>query len=214
MSITQLVSQYLLGALLSLVVITNPLSKIPMFISLTTHDSRSQRARVALDACLYAGGIMVVSLIGGNVVLEMFGISYGALRVAGGIVVALVGYRMLYHSQDTTSQATREGHQVAFFPLAMPGISGPGTIAVVIGFSTEIAEISNWHFKLAALGLTLVAIVGATLCVWLALRLSSRISEQLGPSAMDVLTRLMGFLLICVGVQFIGSGVRTFYTSL
>ena len=63
MSITQLVSQYLLGALLSLVVITNPLSKIPMFISLTTHDSRTQRARVALDACLYAGGIMVVSLV-------------------------------------------------------------------------------------------------------------------------------------------------------
>ena len=89
-----------------------------------------------------------------------------------------------------------------------------GTIAVVIGFSTEIAEITDWRWKIAAILITLAAIGGTMLVVWLSLKLSAKIAERIGPSALDVLTRLMGFLLICIGVQFVGSGIRTFYSTL
>ena len=214
MTLASLFSQYFLGAMLSFVVITNQLSKIPMFLSLTPGQTPVQKNRVAFTACAYAGAIMVVSLIGGNLVLSMFGISYGALRVAGGLVVAGVGYKMLYQAYDSTSHAHRESVDVSFFPLAMPGISGPGTIAVVIGFSTEIAEITDWRWKIAAILITLAAIGGTMLVVWLSLKLSAKIAERIGPSALDVLTRLMGFLLICIGVQFVGSGIRTFYSTL
>lgn len=92
--------QFLFGGLISLITITNPLSKIPLFITLTRDMSDEGRAHQARRACLFAAGIMLVSLLAGNLILALFGISYGALRIAGGLVVAVLGYRMLFLSQD------------------------------------------------------------------------------------------------------------------
>lgn len=203
--------QYLFGALVSLIVITNPLSKIPLFISLTHGMDEAKRAEQARMSCVYAAAIMLVSLLAGNLVLEFFGISYGALRIAGGFVVAVIGYRMLFLSQDTHSTTHRPScEDCSFFPLAMPGISGPGTIAVVIGLSTEIAELDTLPAKAAAFFMTFVAIALVSVGVWLTLKSSDVIAERLGRAGREVLGRLMGFLLICVGVQFVGSGIRTF----
>lgn len=203
--------QYLFGGLVSLIVITNPLSKIPLFISLTRGMSETQRAEQARMACVYAAAIMAVSLMAGNLILEFFGISYGALRIAGGLVVAVIGYRMLFLPPDSGhNHKMVEEEDCAFFPIAMPGISGPGTIAVVIGLSTEIAELSSWPAKAAAMFMTLLAIAGTSVGVWMMLRSSTLIAEKLGRAGREVLGRLMGFLLICVGVQFVGSGIRTF----
>lgn len=203
--------QYLFGGLASLVIITNPLSKIPLFISLTRDMSEDRRAQQARLSCLYAGAIMLVSLLAGNLVLEFFGISYGALRIAGGFVVAVIGYRMLFLSQDSHATSQRVVcEDCAFFPLAMPGISGPGTIAVVIGLSTEIAELPGWPAKAGAMVMTVLAIGATCCCVWLTLKSSALLSAKLGKSGNEVLSRLMGFLLICIGVQFVGSGIRTF----
>jgi multiple antibiotic resistance protein len=92
----------------------------------------------------------------------------------------------------------------------MPGISGPGTIAVVIGISTEIMEQPSWSGRAAAFFMTFLAIAGTSVGMWLVLRSSTLISQHMGRAGREVMTRLMGFLLICVGVQFVGSGVRTF----
>ena len=98
----------------------------------------------------------------------------------------------------------------SFFPIAMPGISGPGTIAVVIGIASEIAELPNVMDMAGAFFMTGVAIVLTCAVTWIVLRSADYISGRLGPSGTAVLTKLMGFLLICIGVQFIGSGIRTF----
>ncbi len=203
--------KFLFGGLLSLITITNPLSKIPLFVTLTQEMNDRGRANQARRACVYAAAIMVVSLLAGNLIMAAFGISYGALRIAGGFVVAVLGYRMLFLTQDPGMAPRPAGREdYAFFPLAMPGISGPGTIAVVIGISTEIAELSGWQAKTMAFGMTFVAIAGTCLAMWLVLHSSALISQRLGRSGREVATRLMGFLLICVGVQFVGSGIRTF----
>ena len=203
--------QFLFGGLLSLISITNPLSKIPLFITLTREMSDSARDNHARRACLFAAVIMVVSLLAGNIIMSAFGISYGALRISGGFVVAVLGYRMLFLSQDPGgAPRTGEREDYAFFPLAMPGISGPGTIAVVIGISTEIAELSTLSAKTLAFAMTFVAIVGACGGMWLTLKSSPMIAQRLGKGGSEVMTRLMGFLLICIGVQFVGSGIRTF----
>ena len=138
--------QYFLGALVSLLVITNPLSKLPLFVSLTQGMPDDRRFQQANMAAIYAGLIMLVSLIGGNMLLAFFGISYGAMRIAGGLVVAAIGYQMLFggSSPNKAPIVRRDKDDYAFFPIAMPGIAGPGTIAVVIGFSTEIAEITDY----------------------------------------------------------------------
>lgn len=203
--------QFFFGGLVSLLVITNPLSKIPLFVSLTQGMSELRRAHQARMACVYAAAIMLVSLLAGNVILGAFGISYGALRIAGGFVVATLCYRMLFLSQDPgMAPSTKRREDYSFFPLAMPGISGPGTIAVVIGMATEIAELDNHTARLLALGMTTLAIFATCAGIFLLLRSAGWIAQRIGRAGTEVLGRLMGFLLICVGVQFIGSGIRTF----
>ena len=204
--------QYFLGALVSLLVITNPLSKLPLFISLTQGMSDERRRQQAHRAGLFAGLIMLVSLIAGNMLLAFFGISYGAMRIAGGLVVAAIGYQMLFggNSPNKAPIVRRDKDDYSFFPIAMPGIAGPGTIAVVIGFSTEIAEIADYVDLAVALGWTTLAIISVALVNWAVMRYSDILSRRLGPSGTLVLSKLMGFLLICIGVQFVGSGIRTF----
>jgi multiple antibiotic resistance protein len=201
---------FLLGSYVSLITIINPASKIPLFVSLTSQLPSVKRRRIAGKACLYALAILIVSLFAGGLILDGFGISYGALRIAGGLVVAVVGYRMLFG--NTGDAAAAHGHRanIAFFPLALPGISGPGTIAVVIGLSTEIAELKSATLKALAYAGSILSIFLSCLTMWLVLRSSTRISRLLGEDGTDALTRLMGFLLICIAVQFVGSGVRSF----
>ena len=201
---------FLLGGIISLITITNPLSKIPLFIALTERMTESEKKRIARKACGYAFVIMVVSLFAGAFILEFFGISYGALRVAGGITVAVVGFRMLFDSPTDASTSQTPHKNIAFFPLALPSISGPGVIAVVIGISTEIAELRNWGKQALAYSGTVLAIFVACLTVWLTLRSARFVLQVLGSEGMEAMTRMLGFLLICVGVQFIGSGIRTF----
>ncbi len=203
--------QYLFGGVISLIVITNPLSKIPLFISLTQGMSEPRRAQQAKMACIYAAAVMAVSLLAGNLILAFFGISYGALRIAGGFVVAVIGYQMMFMEKDASGHADlrRSKEDYSFFPIAMPGISGPGTIAVVIGLSTEIAELPM-PSQVVALLMTGLAIVITCVGIWLVLKSADVIASKLGRSGNAVLSKLMGFLLICIGVQFMGSGVRTF----
>ena len=204
--------QYFLGALVSLLVITNPPSKIPLFVSLTQGMSPERQRQQANMAGVYAAAIMLVSLIGGNVLLAFFGISYGAMRIAGGLVVAVIGYQMLFggNSPNKAPIVRRDKDDYAFFPIAMPGIAGPGTIAVVIGFSTEIAELTDYVAMAVAFAWTALAICATAGVSWFVMRYSDVITKRLGPSGTLVLGKLMGFLLICIGVQFIGSGIRTF----
>lgn len=207
--------QYFFGALVSLIVITNPPTKIPLFVSLTVGMTREQRHQQANWAAIYSFLVMLVSLIAGNLLLTFFGISYSAMRIAGGLVVALIGYQMLFGGQNPNNapMVRRNKEDYSFFPIAMPGIAGPGTIAVVIGFSTEIAEISTKTEMVSAFVMTALAIAATSFVAWLTLRSSEYCSEHLGPSGMAVLGKLMGFILICIGVQFVGSGIKSFITS-
>lgn len=204
--------QYFLGGLVSLLVITNPLSKLPLFVSLTQGMSEERRRQQANWAGIYAGIIMAVSLVGGNMLLAFFGISYGAMRISGGLVVAAIGYQMLVRrklAEQGAHRATRQG-RLRLLPDCHAGIAGPGTIAVVIGFSTEIAELSNYADIAIAFGWTVLAIIFTAMASWAVMRYSDILTRRLGPSGTLVLGKLMGFLLICIGVQFIGSGIRTF----
>jgi multiple antibiotic resistance protein len=210
MNMSAVFNSFLLGGLVSLVTITNPLSKIPLFLSLTGGTEESVSRCQARKACMYSFAIMTVSLFGGVFIMEGFGISYGALRIAGGLTVALIGYRMLFQSPDVCFSGGRGRQEIAFFPLALPSISGPGSIAVVVGISTEIAELKNGVMQIVAYSATVLSILVTCLLIWLTLRSANRVSILIGERGIDSMSRLMGFLLVCIGVQFIGSGVRAF----
>ena len=207
-------TSFFLGSFVSLITIINPPSAIPLFTSLSSHLDDRETEKLARRGALYAFAILTVSLFAGSLILNTFGISYGALRIAGGIVVALLGHGMLFGRDERGARGPGAGRNPAFFPLALPGISGPGSIAVIIGISTEIREIEQLADTLLAWVATVVAIVCASLLTWLVLRSAKLISTKLGPNGIEVMTRLMGFLLVCIGVQFVASGIRTFVSGI
>ena len=200
---------FFLGGLVGLMSISNPLSKIPLFVSLTEDMARRDRAAVARKACVYGFAMLTFTLFFGVFILEAFGISYGALRIAGGLTVALLGYRMLFGYGYVGLTAKGGQGNIAVFPLALPAISGPGAIAVVIGISTEIAELKSATHKVVAYGGTMTSILLTCVAIWLTFHSARFLSKVLGPDAMEAITRIMGFLLVCIGVQFVASGTRT-----
>lgn len=207
-SFNRLLVSFFLGGLISLATITNPLSKIPVFLTLAADLEAGAASQEARRACFYGFLLLTGGLFAGVFILEAFGISFGALRIAGGLTVALIGYRMLFGTTDTA--LVGGSGSFAFFPLAMPGIAGPGALATVIGISSEIAELAGGIRRLLAYVATVAAIAATCLIIWLVLRSARWVSRRLGSEGINVVARLTGFLLICIGVQFVGSGIRSF----
>lgn len=207
-SLNRLLVSFFLGGLVSLATITNPLSKIPVFLTLAADLAAPAASLEARRACFYGFLLLTVGLFAGVFILEAFGISFGALRIAGGLTVALIGYRMLFGTGDAA--LVGGGASFAFFPLAMPGIAGPGALATVIGISSEIAELSGGVQRLVAYSATVASIGATCLLIWLVLRSARWVSRHLGSEGINVVARLTGFLLVCIGVQFVGSGIRSF----
>ncbi|HPA91704.1 MAG TPA: MarC family NAAT transporter [Quisquiliibacterium sp.] len=203
-------ASFFLGSFFSLVTIINPPSALPLFTVLSGGLTADGQRALARRACLYAFMILVVSLFAGGLIMNLFGVSSAALRVAGGICVLLLGHGMLFGRGGIDAGAHDTHTNPAFFPLALPSITGPGTIAVVIGISTEIRELKGLPAELGAYAGTLAAMVATCVLTWVVLRGARVISKRLGANGIEVLTRLMGFLLLCIGVQFIASGVRSF----
>lgn len=193
------------GTFVGLLPIANPFSTAAVFLAITQRFSEAGAREQARRACVYMAVVLLVSLFAGALVMEFFGISIPALRIAGGLIVARIGFGMLNpQPEDEVGDDQREEAlhmtDVAFTPLAMPMLSGPGSIAVTIGMAAGVE--SPWEYAAIALGILLVAYLS-----WWVLRSARRIVAFLGTTGMNALVRIMGFLLVCVGVQFIGLGV-------
>lgn len=186
--------------------IANPFSTSVVFLTITEGFSEDKRRQQARMACVYMAGVLITFLLVGTLIMKFFGISIPGLRIAGGLIVARVGFGMLTPSPEARmSQASEDEavlkEDVAFTPLAMPMLSGPGSIAVTIGMATEAEGIAE---TLAIIvGIVMVAFVS-----WLVLRASERVVRVLGASGMVAMGRIMGFLLVCVGIQFIVDGTH------
>jgi len=191
----------ILATFAGLLPIVNPFSTAAVFLALTGRLSDEDRQRQARLACLYATGVLLVFLFAGALIMRFFGISIPALRIAGGLIVARVGFGMLMAGDsDSGAEAPAPRRDIAFTPLAVPMLSGPGSIAVTIGMA---AGAEAWLDYLAvAAGIALVVLVS-----WGVLRSARTVNRMLGESGIDALTRIMGFLLVCIGIQFIVIGI-------
>ena len=179
--------------------IVNPFSTAAVFLAITGHMSDGERQRQATLACIYATGVLLVFLFGGTLIMGFFGISIPSLRIAGGLIVARIGFRMLSPAEDTPS-APPQRLDIAFTPLAVPMLSGPGSIAVTIGMAAGAHSLADDLAIVAGILLVL-------LTSWGVLRAARTVKSMFGDRGIDVMTRIMGFLLVCIGVQFIGIGI-------
>ncbi len=196
--------ELILGTVVALLPIINPFASTPVFLAITEGDTHAQRERQARMGCIYMVAILVLSLMGGTFIMNFFGISIPGLRIAGGLLVCGIGMSMLAAraagSDERERDAARAKMDISFTPLAMPMLSGPGSIAVTIGF-TSLAR-HPLDYAAIILGILVVAVISYTV-----LRLSGQIVRIIGVNGMSALTKIMGFLLLCIGIQFVVNGI-------
>jgi multiple antibiotic resistance protein len=201
---------FLLGfpALFSIV---NPLAGAFIFREMTEHLTVEHRDALARKVAIYSLLMMMVALWAGSFVLAFFGITLAALRVAGGVVVALTGWTLLNRPEQHEASRQEQIAQaigtddIAMFPLTMPITAGPGTIAVAVALSASRPKTLD-GFAGFFFGQTGAA-VALALVIWLAYRSSDRIGHLMGTAGSRTVTRLSAFLLLCIGVQILITGV-------
>jgi multiple antibiotic resistance protein len=194
--------------------IVNPIGSSLIFHQVTS--GRTQAERVALSGRIgfYSAIVLLGSLWLGGYVLNFFGVSLGALRVGGGLVVAIRAWGLLmepeaHEDRKVTDAAPAQDAvaDVAFFPLTMPFTTGPGSISVAIALSSQ--RPANGVGVLAFFGGMSLAALAIAVMVWLSYRWSGLIMRLLGGGGARVVSRLVAFLLLCVGVQIVSTGVES-----
>lgn len=199
-----------IAAFTSIISVANPLAAMPVFLSLTEHNTDSERVSVAKKSSFYMFLVLIVFLLAGTYIMSFFGISLPGIRIAGGLIIMRAAYAMLNpdHSErkisEETKEAAKEKEDISFSPMAMPMLSGPGSIAVVIGLASQ----SSGFFDLIIMSL---AVILAALISYVVLRLAPVSAKYIGPTGMNVMTRMMGFIAMAIGVQFILNGVSKFF---
>lgn len=205
--------------LLMILPLANPLTTVVLFLGLSQGMSKVEQRRQIVQTCIYVFIIMMVAFYGGQMVMRVFGISIPGLRIAGGLIVGLIGLQMLFSPRESGSDAeaeekaaqmhdqhARRAVNIAFVPLAMPSTAGPGTIAMLISAAAQIESGTSVTPWVLAVTPTLVFLI-FSLILWLCLRASDRIQRRLGSGGIAAISRLMGFLLVCMGTQFIITGI-------
>jgi multiple antibiotic resistance protein len=203
--------ELIIATIASLLPIINPFSTAPMFLAMTQGDTEQYRNLQAKKGVLYMIIILLVSLIAGTFIMNFFGLSLPGMRIAGGILISRVAMNMLNPSQNDgrTKEEEKEANEkkdISFTPLAMPSLSGPGAISVIIGMSSIADSVFDYIF--IAIGVLVVAVA-----VFVTLRSASRLVKYLGATGLTAMTKIMGFIILCVGIQFIVNGILGIATS-
>jgi multiple antibiotic resistance protein len=201
--------------LLGLTTIANPVTSATVLLALTARYPEAERNRQVFRAAIYVAIVLLVSFYAGSVVMRLFGISIPGLRVAGGLIVSYIGFGMLFPPERIRRQGAREEppdatttlplRDISFVPLTMPCTTGPGTIAFIISAASTIPT-RNYSYSVHLAVITVAVLF--TLEFWACLRGATTILRLLGEGGVDALSRVMGFLLVCIGVQFAINGTH------
>ena len=192
--------------------LSNPLTTVALFLGLSGDMTIEGRQKVIKMTPIYVFFIMIISWYSGQAIMNTFGVSIPGLRIAGGFIVAYIGFRMLFpivanNVNDDDDKISTNSSSVAFVPLAMPSTAGPGTIAMIISMaSSAITNEQAYPHWVMLVAPPLVFIV-FSIILWGCLKSSNIIMKFFGKSGIDAISRLMGFLLVCMGVQFIITGI-------
>lgn len=205
-------TEALINAFTTLLVTTDPPGLAPIFLGLTVGMTAAQRRQTALRGTVIAFGILTVFALTGAGVLSLLGISLPAFRIAGGLLLFFIAFEMIFEKRQERKEKTSETaitkdhiHNLAVFPLAIPLISGPGSI------SATILLAGNLPTPLQRVELILV-IAAVFVLIYLALLVADQIDRVLGQTGRAILTRLLGVLLSALAVQFVIDGYRAMMT--
>jgi multiple antibiotic resistance protein len=200
-----------LVALAALLPIVNPLGTAPIFLAMSADLPAHARRRVAAVVARNAFLLLAAAMLVGSYVLAFFGISLPVVRVAGGMVLLATGWRLLHAGEEPDSPPTalsdvweRELARRAFYPLTFPLTVGPGSISIAVTLGAREGDRSALFVALLTdlLGVAIISVI-----VYLSYRFASRLIDFLGETGTDVFLRLSAFILLCVGVAILWSGI-------
>ncbi|MGD6858725.1 MAG: MarC family NAAT transporter [Enterobacteriaceae bacterium] len=201
--------------LMVLLPLVNPLTTIALFLSLSKNMKKEERDYHSIMTSIYVFFIMMVTFYAGSLVMSTFGISIPGLRIAGGLIVSFIGFRMLFpylQEDDVKSNSEncnvniKKKSNIAFVPLAIPSTAGPGTIAMIISWVSTVNE-STYFSYWASHIVPIIVFLIISVIIWISLKSSNAIMHVIGLDGVEVISRLMGFLLVCMGIQFIINGI-------
>ena len=201
-----------LRMLTGLIAVVSPISTVPLFLNFTD-NMQTQRRRIARTSAFAVACILIVSVVAGTRILEIFSISIEGFRVAGGILLLTIAFEMLQAKTSRTRHTPEEDEEavnsnaIGVVPLALPLLAGPGAISTVILFSQQSDTLLH---KLVLIGLCLVV----SLIVWVCFHLAPQIGERLSQTSMNIATRVMGLILAAMAVEFIVDGLKTLLPGL
>lgn len=196
---------YVFAALFSVI---NPLGTVPIFVGLTTEETNRERNQTALLTSVNVVVILIISFFAGTYLLDFFGISLNALRIAGGMIIVTSGFSLLTGSfskhkgmkNKRVKKDLDKREKFSLTPLAIPMLAGPGSISLLITFNQEYQGWSEMAF-------VILAVIAVGIATLLILRSSHYISKILGASGINAISRIVGFIVISIGVEYISSAV-------
>ena len=203
--------EVLLATFTTLFSIVNPFGAMPVFLTLTADDRAAERARTALRACLYMVGILSVAFFGGQYILNFFGINIQHLRIAGGILLMRSAFELLTPGANRDRvgpdalEESKQKDDISFTPLAMPMLSGPGSMAICIGLIRP---------TYADKAMTVVGFVLVAAAAFVILVSSLRLTRVLGKPGMAAMARIIGFITLAIGVNFFATAVAALFPGL
>lgn len=197
---------YLFAALFS---VLNPIGTVPIFVGLTQDDDQRERSRISLWAAINVFIILIISFFVGQYVLDFFGISIEALRIAGGLIIVNSGFSLLSGQFTKTRGINKQveneiqsRNDIALTPLAIPMLAGPGSISLLIAFYQE-------HHEFNEVIIGSLAILAVAISIFIILRSAHYLSKILGSSGIVAISRIVGFIVIAIGIQYIVSAIVT-----
>uniref|UniRef100_UPI003BA1D52D MarC family NAAT transporter n=1 Tax=Aeromonas jandaei TaxID=650 RepID=UPI003BA1D52D len=199
--------QVVLLTLLALLPMVNPPTTATLLLGLSKGMSREHVRRQVNLAAIYLFCTLCITFFIGSSILDLFGISIPGLRLAGGLIIGFIGFRMLFPAPSQSS-GVEINQSIAFVPLTMPSMCGPGTMALVISGAAQIAELPAEYERLSIYGGVVTAFALMSLISWGVLKLADPVCKILGSTGIDAMTRIMGFLLVCMGMQFCINGIK------
>ncbi|MFY7757349.1 MAG: MarC family NAAT transporter [Flavobacterium stagni] len=196
---------FLLAALFS---VLNPIGTVPIFVALTQDYTKGERSTVSMWTAINVFLILIISFFVGQYVLTFFGITIPALRIAGGIIIASSGFGLLNgkfsRNKGLDKKAEEEAQQrdsIALTPLAMPMLAGPGSISLLIAYYQE-------HHSTNDIIASCLAILAVALLIFIILRSAHYLAKYLGASGIVAISRIVGFLTIAIGIQYIINALK------
>ncbi|MSR79852.1 MAG: MarC family protein [Gemmataceae bacterium] len=190
----------------TLFVVIDPMGTLPLYLSITRDSTEILRRRIARRAIIVSFGVLVGFLFAGGALLSGLGIEIPSFRIAGGIVMFIFALQMVFDTQNRHKEGSpEEGHDMAVYPLAIPAISGPGSMMTVVLMAEQYGSSLLMNFAIAGIiGLILFA-------TWLMLRYAGVIQSLIGSTGASIISRVMGLILAAMAIQTVLTGIKTVF---